>query len=73
MDDEYHCFKENQPCEKGKGILASQLYAFIEENENLFTTNSEVINQNNINLAATDFLQIDSDNEDNKIVDILSL
>lgn len=49
MDDEYHCFKENQPCEKGKGILASQLYAFIEENENLFTTNSEVINQNNIN------------------------
>ena len=49
LDDEYYCFKENQPCEKGKGILASQLYVFIEEDESLFTTNSEVINQNNIN------------------------
>lgn len=55
MGNEIHCFKENWPREKGKGILTSHLRVLTQKGENPFTTNLEVIDQDDINEAATDF------------------
>ena len=59
-DEKIHCFKENQPCKKGKEILASQLSILTEKDENPFTE----IDEEDVNEATPNFLQIDSDNEE---------
>ena len=41
-EEEIHCFKENQPCKKGKEILASQLSILTEKDENPFTDLAEI-------------------------------
>ena len=60
-DEEIHCLKENQPFKKGKEILASQLRT--EKDENPFTDAAE-IDEEDVNEATTNVLNIDSDNEE---------
>ena len=56
MGNEIHWLKENQPREKGKGIFGSHLCVLTQKGENPFTTNLEVIDQDDINEAATQIL-----------------
>ena len=52
-DEEIHCFKENQPCKKGKEILASQLSILTEKDENPFTDSAEIDEDVNVRLRQT--------------------
>ena len=54
MENEIHCFEENQSFEKGRGILASQLFTLTGKEDYPFTSNSEVVGQDDINKAFPD-------------------
>ena len=62
-DEEIHCFKENQPCKKGKEILVTQTSILREKDENPFTYSAE-IDEEDVNEATPNFLNIDSGNEE---------
>lgn len=68
-DNEIHCFKEKQPCEKGREILASQLSILTEKDENPFM--AAFIDENDVNDAAPSFSLIDSDHEEDELVDVM--
>ena len=61
--------KGGQPCHKGKEILESQLSILTEKDVDPF---SEIdINDGDIFEATPDFLNIDSDREDDEDIDII--
>ena len=67
-DEKIHCFKEGQPCHKGKEILESQFSILTEKDINPFlqidTSESDIVE------ATPEFLMIDSDHEDDEDIDI---
>ena len=68
-DENINCFKEGQPCHKGKEILESQLSILTEKDVDPF---SEIdINDGDIFEATPDFLTIDSDRQDDEDIDII--
>ena len=67
-DGKIHCFKEGQPCHKGKEILESQLSILKEDDTNPFL--QENIKEDDVVEATPGFLMIDSDQEGDEDIDI---
>ena len=67
-DEKINCFKEGQPCHKGKEILESQLSILTEKDIDPFFQID--INESDVVEAAPEFLMIDSDHEDDQDIDI---
>ena len=63
-DEKIHCFKEGQPCHKGKEILESQPSILKEDDTNPFL--QENINEDDVAEATPGFLMINSDQEGDK-------
>ena len=67
-DEKIHCFKEGQPCHKGKETLESQLSILTEKDINPFLQRD--INESGVVEATPEFLMIDSGHEDDGDIDI---
>ena len=66
-DEKIHCFKEGQPCHKGKEILESQLSILTEKDIDPFFQID--VNESDVVEATPEFLMIDSDLEDDEDID----
>ena len=67
-DEKILCFKEGQPCHKGKEILESQLSILTEKDIDPFLKID--IDESDVVEATPEFLMINSDHEDDKDIDI---
>ena len=67
-DEKTHCFKEGQPCHKGKEILEMHLSILTEKDIDPFLQID--INESDVVEAMPEFLMIDSDHEDDEDIDI---
>ena len=65
MDNEIHCFKPGQPCEKGRAMLAEQFKQFNEIEGNPFEPEKEDIDE-----SAPTFLLIDEDEDEDEELEI---